>query len=77
MGRLPGEDWVLLPRYPYSLDAMHEVENKIPEDNSLYGKVAYNNILMRVCGSHAKSISASSEQRSEAFCRMMWPDKWK
>ena len=66
-----------LLNYPLDLNAMHEAEKKLTDDNSLHGKVAYNNVLMRVCGSHAACVSATASQRSEALCRTLWPERFK
>lgn len=60
--------------YPADLNACAEMEKTLPDDNSLQGKVSYNNQLMRVCGSHAACISATARQRCESFLRVK--GKW-
>lgn len=63
-----------LPNFPESLDACREFECTLPEGNGLESRVAYCNILMRVCGSHAACVFATPKQRCEAYLRLK--GKW-
>lgn len=45
------------------------VEQALPQDNSLLGKVCYDNNLMVICGSHQACVSASWQQRAIALCK--------
>jgi len=64
-----------LPNYPESLDACREFEGTLRDDNSLTGKVAYCNILMRVCGTYQGCVTSTALQRCEAYLKMN--NKWK
>jgi len=72
----PSGDWYSFsPEYCDSLDACAEFEATLTDDCNLNsGRVRYNNILMSICGSHAKCVSAKSSQRSEALLRLK--GKW-
>jgi hypothetical protein len=59
----------ILPNYLNDLNAMHKAENTLPQDNSLHGRVAYDNKLMRICGSHQACVSATATQRADAFLK--------
>lgn len=56
-----------IPNYCNSLNAMHDAEKLLANDNTLGGLVEYANKLMRICGSHAACIHATARQRAEAF----------
>lgn len=63
-----------LPYYLDNLNAMATAEAILPDNNSLHGLVVYHNKLLAVCGSHKACISATAEQRAEAFLKTI--DKW-
>lgn len=74
-----------LPNYPLDLNAMHEAEQKLRENQFHY--VDYP-IMLFYLESGLKwdgknmgyfmfnFIHASSQQRSEALCRTLWPERW-
>lgn len=65
------EELVGLPNWPTDLNACAEMEKAIPEGNSLNGRVAYTNALMRICGSHSECVFATARQRCLAFLKVM------
>lgn len=69
---LPNEDQLLniIPNYPEDLNAVHELEEKLTPDNSPKGQISYDNILMRICGSHQACVSAEALQRCEALVKL-------
>lgn len=75
MGDLPPtRGWLQIPDYLNDLNAMNDVELNLPDNNSMHGLVVYHNKLLAVCGSHKACVSATAEQRAEAFLKTI--DKW-
>lgn len=79
-----GVDYV--PDYPNDLNAMHEAERNLPQDDSS-GMSYYSNLESIVQRWMVDSkinygyltwwvIHATSQQRSEALCRTLWPEKF-
>lgn len=62
------------PDYPKDLNAIHEVEKILNDDNSLHGLVFYCNTLMDICKTHRACVTATAAQRAEAFLRTI--NKW-
>lgn len=75
----------LIPNYPLDLNAMHEAEKKL--DKSLAAK--YQENLVKICvtldklfvigqkyGLDGYVTHATSQQRSEALCRTLWPERF-
>ena len=69
------------PDFCHDLNAMHEVEKKLDDG----GYNDYVHTLNHVCITTAEHgmkkgrsrvVSATAAQRAEAFCRMMWPERW-
>jgi hypothetical protein len=83
----PTHTWVEPPNYPDDLNAMHEAEKvlnpcrvngsgKYPEESEQWCK--YFHTLLFVCErANISSAHATATQRSEAFCRVFWPEKFK
>lgn len=77
--------WDKVPNYPLDLNAMHEAEKKLRENQFHY--VDYP-IMLFYLESGLKwngenigyfmfnFIHATSQQRSEAICRTLWPERW-
>lgn len=63
------------PDYSEDLNVMAKAEATLPDDNSLHGLVVYHNKLLAICGSHKACVSATAEQRAEAFLKTI--DRWK
>lgn len=63
-----------LPNYLNDLNAMHEAEKILNDDNSLHGLVFYCNTLMNICKTHRACVTATASQRAEAFLRTI--GKW-
>lgn len=61
-----------IPNYPEDLDACHEMEKAIKTQNEFSAYVGY---LIVITGDQLP-VSASAAQRCEAFCRVMWPERW-
>lgn len=49
------------------LHVCHLVEQTLGDDNSLYGRVCYANVLMGICKTHAACVFASWQQRAQAL----------
>jgi hypothetical protein len=67
----PDDNPVAILHYDTDLNACAEMEKAIPEGNSLNGRVAYTNALMRICGSHSECVFATARQRCLAFLKVM------
>ena len=44
-----------------------KIVNGLAEDNSLKGRVAYRNVLLRICGSFHAMLFATTEQKVQAL----------
>jgi hypothetical protein len=78
--------YLRLPNYPEDLNAIHEAVFKL----SLLAKVEYS-VQLRIVVSRFHvgwetlsplmknyyAENAAAPQRSEAFCRTLWPERWK
>lgn len=68
-----------LPDYPLDLNAMHEAEKKLSEEqdgvyfNWLKTLFCPDKCYTNLCG---YVICATSQQRSEALCRTLWPERF-
>ena len=65
------------PDYPNDLNEMQEAEKKL-DDKQYFGTLVtkgYCDILMDVVG-RGRAYSATSQQRSEALCRTLWPERF-
>lgn len=58
-----------VPDYPLDLNAMHEAEKRLISNDTLWGD--YCDLLYDVGAYHS-----SAAQRSEAFCRTLWPESF-
>lgn len=70
-----------IPNYPEDLNAMHEAEKVLTEADFVIYCNTLNSICCNIkCGGKNQrcgwTISATAAQRSEAFCRTFWPEKW-
>lgn len=70
----------VIPNYPNDLNAMHEAELNLsiklliaPHKDS--DRIRYALLLTETCGIYG-AIIASSQQRSEALCRKLWPERF-
>lgn len=86
-----GEDWSravfanMMPNYPQDLNAMHYAWKILDRCQ----RVQFSNEINRLivdAGGHASSLrediyacitNATSRQRAEAFCRVLWPERFK
>lgn len=59
-----------LPNYPEDLNAMHEAESHL----TAYEAYKYNLILGAI---EAFAVHATAQRKSEAFCRTLWPERFK
>lgn len=58
-----------------SLDEIHFLILKLPDDNSPHGLTVFNNKLFTICGSHKACVNATADQRREALLRTL--NLWK
>jgi hypothetical protein len=75
-----GVDYV--PNYPNDLNAIHEAEKKLTIEQSakyeqLLDCVVHDSFLRGETSITSCDWHASSEQRSEALCRILWPERFK
>ncbi len=72
------------PDYPNDLNAMHEAEKKLPPHkrgfyNAELSKLASNRNLSSAVKEPEfifMLLNATSQQRSEALCRTLWPERF-
>lgn len=64
-----------LPNYLHDLNAMHEAEEKLSDDE--HAEFRYQIDKITHPPSCRKQTSATAAQRDEALCRTLWPEKWK
>lgn len=66
-------EWVGVERdYPNCLNAIHEAEKKLtPEQHKTFREK-----LCVLCMGSGGPISATPQQRSEALCRTLWPERF-
>lgn len=66
------------PNYPNNLNAMHEAEKRLSDEQfSEYVRVLMFSSLHNNAGKHNRSfLSSTSQKRSEALCRTLWPERF-
>lgn len=75
-------DWEIysepIPDYPDDLNAMHEAEKKLYGDQRWSYTLKLSNLCQYAFGQSIFSSTtfATSQQRSEALCRTLWPERF-
>lgn len=72
---------VEIPNYPNDLNAMHEAEGLVVTNPAwhmyLHEVVHGRNAPEKDWETWSITLHATAAQRAEAFCRTLWPEKWK
>lgn len=72
--KFPSHAHIKAPNYTEDLNAMHEAAIVLKKRDEIAYSAYCIRLLMEVIPSDP--IDATSEQRAEAFCRTLWPERW-